>query len=127
MLTLLNVIGNISASLGKKNSMCLLFSPLAFLLHVMHLPSYCDPWCGTGALRASIVVDLDDGLCAMHDKESMMRASELVQSTLQQAGFMTNSKKSVWEPTQRLQWLGFMIDLAKGQLEVPEKNGNLKM
>ena len=39
----------------------------------------------------------------MQDKESAMRASELVQSTLQQAGFVTNSKKSVWEPTQKLQ------------------------
>ena len=46
-------------------------------------------------------------------------ASELVQCTLEQAGFTVNSKKSIWEPTQRLQWLGFIVDSAKGQLEVP--------
>ena len=30
-----------------------------------------------------------------------------------------NNKKSIWEPTQRLQWLGFVVDLSKGQIEVP--------
>ena len=46
-------------------------------------------------------------------------ASELVQSTLNQAGFVINAKKSIWKPTQRLQWLGFVIDLLKGQIETP--------
>ena len=25
----------------------------------------------------------------------------------------------IWQPTQRLQWLGFVVDLAKHQTEVP--------
>ena len=29
--------------------------------------------------------------------------------------------KSIWQPTQCLQWLGFVIDLALGQLEVPQE------
>ena len=64
-----------------------------------------------------LVVYLDDGLCAMGGEAKALEASELVRSTLDQAGFVVNAKKSVWRPTQRLQWLGFIVDLDKGQIE----------
>jgi hypothetical protein len=66
-----------------------------------------------------LVVYLDDGLCAMGGEAKALEASELVRSTLDQAGFVVNAKKSVWRPTQRLQWLGFIVDLDKGQIEIP--------
>eukprot|EP00731_Ephydatia_muelleri_P006495 Em0003g743a len=36
-------------------------------------------------------------------------------------GFVVNEAKSTWAPTQKLQWLGFTIDLEHGQVSVPEK------
>ena len=68
-------------------------------------------------LRA--IVYLDDGLCAVSGESNALAASQLVSSTLEQAGFVINTAKSNWTPTQRLQWLGFVIDLSKGHIEVP--------
>ena len=49
-----------------------------------------------------------------------LQASELVQlSTLCQAGFVAHPIKSVWKPTQCLQWLGIVVDIANGHIEVP--------
>ena len=67
-----------------------------------------------------IVVYPDDGLGAASGSAGALAASELVCDTLNRAGFVINEDKSIWEPTQRLQWLGFVIDLANGQIEVPE-------
>ena len=67
-----------------------------------------------------IIVYLDDGLCAMSGEANVLEASALVQSTLSQAGFVAHATKSIWKPTQRLQWLGFVVDLSDGQIEVPE-------
>ena len=47
--------------------------------------------------------------------------SQLVKNTLSNAGFVVNEAKSTWAPTQKLQWLGFTIDLEHGQVSVPEK------
>ena len=74
-------------------------------------------WRGHG-LR--IIVYLDDGLCATKGETNALEASALVQSTLNSAGFVAHATKSIWKPTQRLQWLGFVVDLSKGQIEVPE-------
>ena len=66
-----------------------------------------------------VIVYLDDGLCAMDGESNALEASTLVQSTLSQAGLVANVKKSIWKHTQRLQWLGFVIDLSQGLIEVP--------
>ena len=68
-----------------------------------------------------IVMYLDDGLCAVADYTPAVEASLLVCSTLDQAGFVAHPTNSKWEPTQRLVWLGFVIDLALGQIEVPQE------
>ena len=39
-------------------------------------------------------------------------ASQFVRSTLARAGLLEHPVKSIWDPTQRLPWLGFVIDLA---------------
>ena len=64
---------------------------------------------------------LDDGLCAVDGETRALEASAVVKSTLECAGFVVNDKKSVWTPTQRLQWLGFVVDLLKGHIEVPHE------
>ena len=74
-------------------------------------------WRGHG-LR--IVVYLDDGLCAVEGAEAANAVSQSVRHTLEQARFAVHPIKCVWEPTQRLAWLGFVIDLILGQIEVPE-------
>ena len=33
---------------------------------------------------------------------------------------MVNVEKSVWDPSTDMEWLGFKIDLAKGEFSVPE-------
>ena len=45
--------------------------------------------------------------------------SKQVERDLEQAGFIVNIEKSVWEPSQRVEWLGFNIDLALGKFSVP--------
>ena len=44
--------------------------------------------------------------------------------TLSKVGFVVNEAKSTWTPMQKLQWLGFTIDLEHGQVSVPEKQLN---
>ena len=44
-----------------------------------------------------------------------------MQGTLASAGFVAHPEKSQWVPVQRLDWLGFVIDLAVDQVEVPER------
>ena len=66
-----------------------------------------------------IIVYLDDGICASEGETKALEASVLVHSTLSQAGFVVNAEKSIWKPTQCLKWLGFVIDLSKGHIEVP--------
>ena len=61
---------------------------------------------------------LDDGLCAVAGEPAAQKESQLVQDTLEKAGFIAHPSKSVWQPTQRLIWLGFVVDLALGQIEV---------
>ena len=65
-----------------------------------------------------IVVYLDDGI-GMAQKEKAPAASELVRQTLKLAGFVTHKQKSRWETTKCLQWLGFSLDTAIGQISVP--------
>ena len=72
-----------------------------------------------GGLR--ILVYLDDGLCAVAGKVEAIEASQFVCSTLAKAGFLDHPVKSIWDPVQRLPWLGFVIDLALGQVEVPQE------
>ena len=68
-----------------------------------------------------IVVYLDDGLGAAAGEAKAADVSKIVEMTLEQAGFISNREKSVWQPTQRLQWLGFVIDMSLGQIEVPQE------
>ena len=44
------------------------------------------------------------GLCAVAGRQASLEASQLVRSTLDKAGFIAHPTKSIWQPTQRLQW-----------------------
>ena len=74
-------------------------------------------WRGRG-LKA--IVYLDDGIIAVKSKSKALSESTQVQYDLQCAGFVVHVEKSVWDPSKDMEWLGFKIDLAKGEFSVPE-------
>ena len=69
------------------------------------------------SLRA--IIYLDDGVVAVKGKDAADAASRRVRNDLSKAGLVENTEKSSWVPAQRLAWLGFIIDLEKGKMEVP--------
>ena len=74
-----------------------------------------------------ILVYLDDGLGAMSGEQPAIEASQLVQHTLDECGFVTHPTKSIWRPSQRLIWLGFVVDVGLSQIEIRiEKIENLR-
>jgi hypothetical protein len=65
-----------------------------------------------------IIVYLDDGwVCA--SKQKCTQISESVLATLLHAGFVPNYDKSVFTPTQKIEWLGFIWNLQEGVIQVP--------
>lgn len=66
------------------------------------------------------IVYLDNGIVALQNESSANAASAWVRDTLKRAGWVCNEAKSIWEPTHRLCWLGFILDLEKGSISVPE-------
>ena len=49
------------------------------------------------------------------------RHSLFVQSCLSNAGFVNNSTKSLWDPTQCLVWLGLNWDLVSGSISISDR------
>ena len=66
-----------------------------------------------------IVVFLDDGLGEAPSYQVALSHGTIVKSDLVSSGFVPNYDKSIWAPTQVLDWLGFTIDLFQGLLFVP--------
>ena len=64
---------------------------------------------------------LDDGICSVEGKKEADLASQFVQDTLNKAGVVVNDKKSSWNPSHCMTWLGFDVDLSHGCISVPEK------
>ena len=56
-----------------------------------------------------IVVYLDDGVGAVDGKERCKQISNFVRASIEESGFIANEKKSIWEPTQIMSWLGLVI------------------
>lgn len=68
-----------------------------------------------------IVVFLDDE-CG--NGESLLIAKEhslFVQTSLSYAGFVANSTKSLWKPTQSLVWLGLNWNLVSGSISITDR------
>ena len=75
-------------------------------------------WGGRG-LKA--IVYLDDSIMAAEQESKALSESLRVQRDLQCAGFVINVEKLVWDPKQDIEWLGFIIDLVKGEFSVPDR------
>ena len=67
-----------------------------------------------------IVLYLDDAIDCEKDLPTARFASETVRSDLAKAGVIANSAKSVWGPTQVLQWLGLEWNLVDGSISIPQ-------
>ena len=66
-------------------------------------------------------VYLDDILVLGTTKKQTQNSLREVMVTLEAAGFLVNQKKTSPEPQQQLEHLGISINLAKGQLGVPQE------
>ena len=53
--------------------------------------------------------------------ELCSKISAQVQKDLELSGFVVNADKSVWEPFQIIEWLGFVWNLKEYTLEIPDK------
>lgn len=68
-----------------------------------------------------IAVYLDDGLGAGKNALLAQQHSLTVHSTLLKAGFIINEPKSVWDPTQIMIWLGYLINTKDNTIEATKK------
>jgi hypothetical protein len=68
-----------------------------------------------------IVTYLDDGIVIADSLQDAERFSNIIQSDLCKAGFIVNDEKSVWVPTQKLNWLGFSLDSQLNVFEIPDE------
>lgn len=68
-----------------------------------------------------LVVFLDDGWGVNRDYDTTLADALFVKSVLVDAGFIINIQKSVFLPTQILEWLGLVWDLIKNTLSIPDR------
>ena len=66
---------------------------------------------------------LDDGCGKGESLQTTKGHSLFVQTSLgnYNAGFVANSTKSQWEPTQLLVWLGLNLDLVSGSISITDR------
>lgn len=64
---------------------------------------------------------LDDGIGGHSSVQEAKAVSNRVRSDVEQSGFLWHPDKSLWEPTQCGEVLGFVVNLAEGYFRVPER------
>lgn len=68
-----------------------------------------------------MVAYLDDFLALFRSREEAIRVrDQVILPTLARLGFLVEDSKSVWEPTQRLEMLGLILDTGNKVIEIPE-------
>ncbi|CAG2214745.1 unnamed protein product [Mytilus edulis] len=68
-----------------------------------------------------MVVYLDDGMGIAENFETCSKISKIVEKDLLLSGFIANTEKSVWEPVQVIEWLGFVWNFKDCTLEISTK------
>ena len=89
-------------------------APYVFTKVVRQLVKY---WRGRGYL---ILMYLDDGIGGDMSVERARILSDSVRQDLASSGFTVNDDKSIWEPTQKLVFLGSILDFGEGLIQIPE-------
>ena len=69
----------------------------------------------------SLAIFLDDGWGTVQDREDCRATALAVRNDLGSAGFIVNDEKSVWEPTQVLNWLGITWNSILGTLKIVDR------
>ena len=72
------------------------------------------------ALGVRLLVYLDDFLIMAHTRKQCLEQAQLIVGLLEKLGYLINREKSVLEPTQRLEYLGFLIDTVEMKFFLPE-------
>ena len=67
------------------------------------------------------ILYLDDGVVTDSSKVQLESFAKIIKNDLLLCGLKVNEEKSVWEPTQGLEWLGIDIDLYSYEFKVPER------
>ena len=78
----------------------------------------------TAAMRRKgirLLVYLDDILVMAEGRETLRRHLSEVAETLSKLGFVINTKKSIFEPTQEIEFLGFIVDSKTMHLLLPQE------
>ena len=70
---------------------------------------------------ARIALFLDDGWGIASTRDACASLSKTVKDDLLSAGFVSNDDKSVWEPCQRIPWLGIIWHSGSGVIEISER------
>ena len=63
---------------------------------------------------------MNDSVVAVKGLQTAQEESRHVKSELEKAGFVVSVEKFQCEPSCKIEWLGFQIDLDKGEFIVPE-------
>ena len=71
-----------------------------------------------------IVMFLDDGWGTNSNRRLCSADANFVRNSLEKAGFVINYGKSVWEPVQKLEWLGLFWDSEHFSIYIPERRIN---
>ena len=71
-----------------------------------------------------IVMFLDDGWGTNSNRQMCSADACFVRNSLEEAGFVINYDKSIWEPVQKLEWLGLFWDSEQFSLYIPERRIN---
>jgi len=63
---------------------------------------------------------MDDGLGLCKNFSIGQSASHFVEDSLRKSGFIVNKEKSIWQPTQKITWLGIEVDLKEKLYTITE-------
>ena len=69
----------------------------------------------------TLVSYLDDGWLFHKTYLGCLNLGQKIKSDLKRAGFLVNHEKSVWVPTQCLEWLGLLWNTKNGTMQIPER------
>lgn len=90
-------------------------APMLFTKMLRPLVSY---WHERGI---NICVFLDDGAGTEKYQAKTSRHSKFVKNTLDRAGWVSNLKKSIWDPTTLMIWLGVQVDFQENVFRITDK------
>ena len=68
-----------------------------------------------------MVLFLDDSAGCLLDFFIAQNTASVVRSDLANASVVSNEEKSIWVPTQILEWLGIVLDVSRGRIFIPQR------